>query len=173
MPATLFQDVIENGSPWLISSWGENLALGFKGSPPYIQRCFNWAVNTGVVSKGARLNWFHEAVTGKLAYVCPKSRRAIRRGVLLQLWAESRMAAAAEVRATKVSSTLATFVSETEDDGWEVRLHHWPLARAAVRQARAFMEDHIVRDSFVLDRAGGLGNVYSVGSLGLRGGSEE
>ncbi len=160
---TLTEDLIAHG-PWLVSSWGENLALGFKGPTSYIERSFNWATNTGVIGRGARLCWYHEAVTGKLAYVCPKSRRAIKRGVLLQI--------AAEIRLSREVPLLA---DHSKDDDWDgppedmIVWDDYRIYKAASKRANAFMDEHVIRDSFILDRDGGVGSEYSVGSMGWRG----
>lgn len=145
----------QDAGDWLISSYGANLALGFKGTPDFIERCFNWAVNTGVVHKGQRLCWFHEAVTGKLAYVCPKSIAAIERGLALQFRAE-----------IVLSREIPPLKEEwTEDDEFVLELDEERLDELAGQRAKVFMAERLIRDSFVLGRPQGVGEVYGLGSL--------
>ena len=145
----------EDQGDWLISSYGANLALGFKGTPDFIERCFNWAVNTGVVHKGQQLNWFYEAVTGKLAYVCPKSVAAIERGLALQFRAEI-------VQSREIPPLKEGW---TEDDEWELELDETKIEDLARARARAFMAERLIRDNFVIARPQSVGTVYSLGSL--------
>lgn len=151
-PVSLRDDV----GDWLISSYGENLALGFKGSTDFIRRCYNWAANTGVIHKGQKLNWFHEAVTGRLAYVCPKSVEQILAGLTLQFQAEI-------IQSREV---LPLKEGWTEDDEWVLELDEIKVEDLARARARAFMEERVVRDSFVLDRLTRIGDTYSVGAPG-------
>jgi hypothetical protein len=147
--------LIEDQGDWLISSYGANIALGFKGDPGFIERCYNWAVNTGVVHKGQRLCWFHEAVTGKLAYVCPKSVAAIERGLALQFRAEI-------IQSREIPPLKEGW---TEDDELILELDEARIDELAGRRAKAFMAERLIRDSFVLGRPQGVGDVYSLGSL--------
>lgn len=146
---------------WLLSSYGLNLALGFKGTPEFIQRCFSWATNTGVIHKGQSLNWYYEAVTGKIAYVCPKDVAAIERGLALQFRAEIIMNR--EIAPLKEGWT--------ENDEWELEYDEPAIERLAGQRARQFMEERVVRDNFVLGWPQDVGTVYSV--VGLRDRSQD
>ena len=70
---TLSQDIADN-SPLLLSAYGLHLALGFKGSPDFIRRCYNWAINHGI-AKGD-LHWPFDK-TGRLAYILVENREVI------------------------------------------------------------------------------------------------
>ena len=74
----------ENGK-YLLSFYGNSLALGFKGDNDFIRRSFNWAHNHEV-TKGS-LHWFY-GDGGKLAYVLIKSREDIVSGFARQFRAE-------------------------------------------------------------------------------------
>lgn len=155
----LIQDVQAN-TPWLISSYGENLALGFKGDPDFIERCYNWATNTGVIGKGARLNWYYERITGRLAYVCPKNVDVILAGLKLQFRAEIIMA-----------HEVSPLHDRTQDDDWEgegemrIGYDEDKIDSLAAQRADAFMRDHVIRDSFVLDKLTQTAPIYSLGTL--------
>ncbi len=158
VPVGLVADLQAN-SPWLISSYGEHLALGFRGSPDFIQRCFSWAVNTQVIGLGAQLNWFYGR-DGRLAYICPKSVDVILTGLRLQFRAE--IIAAREVPLLE---------DHTGDDEWEgdaeTRLVYDEerIAALASQRADAFMLEHTMRDSFVLDKLTSIAPTYELGYL--------
>ncbi len=157
-PVGLVADVSANG-PWLISSYGEHLALGFKGNADFIERCFSWAVNTQVIGLGAQLNWFYGR-DGRLAYICPKSEDVILAGLRLQFRAE--IIAAREVPPLE---------DHTADDEWagsdEERIvyNEAEIDALAGRRAAAFMADYVIRDSFVLDKLTQIAPTYELGYL--------
>lgn len=149
---TLLEDVSLN-EPFLLSSYGENLALGFKGTPDFIERCHNWAVNTGVIGLGQSLHWYYERVTGKLAYVCPKNHAAIERGLALQFRAEI-------IQAKEIPPLKEGW---TEDDEFELELDEKRVDALANQRAKTFMAENVIKDSFVLGRSQSVGDVYSFG----------
>ncbi len=149
---------------WLISSYGENLALGFKGSPSFIRRCYNWAVNTCVIGRGQSLHWYYEAVTGKLAYVCPRDMAAIEAGL------------AAQFRAEIIQNREVPLLKDSWDDETESPVVEFDEARIdamASQRAKAFMTDRIVRDNFVLSRASDVAPIYGLGQLVRTGNTED
>ncbi len=149
---------------WLISSYGENLALGFKGSPSFIRRCYNWAVNTCVINRGQSLHWYHEAVTGKLAYVCPRDIAAIEQGL------------AAQFRVEIIQSREVPLLKDGWNDETESPVIEFDEARISVlasARARAFMADRIVRDNFVLSRCSEVAAVYGLGQMVRTGNAED
>lgn len=141
---------------WLISSYGENLALGFKGSPSFIRRCYNWAVNTCVIHRGQSLHWYHEAVTGKLAYICPRDVAAIERGLAVQFRAEI-------IQNREVPLLKDGWNDETEEP--VIEYDEPAIDQLAGGRARAFMAERIVRDNFVLGRPSDVAPIYSLGQL--------
>lgn len=162
-------DDVKNNGPFMLSTYGAHYALGFKGTPDFIHRCFNWAVNTGVVGKGGQLMWYYEAETGRLAYVCPKSLKAIKNGLYLQFQAEIIM-----------NREIAPLEDRSRDDEW-IEKHHveesfdgtptskyddWKIARLAARRVKEFMKDHIIKDSYFLHRPESLGNIYGLAHKG-------
>lgn len=151
---TLIQDC-QNNHPMLLSSYGNNLALGFKGEPDFIERCYNWTVNTGVIGKGARLTWYYERFTGRLAYVCPKSKEAIIKGLILQF--------AAEIIQSREIPPLKDIYKE--DIGPILELDEIAIEKLASSRAELFMLEHVVQDDFVLNRPASLGEVYSMGPV--------
>ena len=160
---------IEQNYPWMLSSYGSNLALGFKGTPDFIARCFNWAVNTGVVGPGGQLIWYYEAETGRLAYICPKSLRAIKRGLYLQFQAE--IILGKEVPVKKDRSKDEEWHENPEGDLLE--FHDWQIARLAGKRVKMFMKNHIVKDSFFLRFPESVGNVFGLASRGRADAWEE
>lgn len=148
---TLIQDVTAN-SPFMLSTYGNNLALGFKGESSFIYRCFNWAVNTGVIGLGAQLNWYYERETGRLAYVCPKNQAAILAGLMLQF--------RAEIIGAKEIAPIEDLYDD--DNGPILVLDEEKIDALASQRASKFMIDHVIRDSFMLNRPASMGNVYSV-----------
>lgn len=155
---TLAEDVQAN-HPFLLSSYGETTALGFRGSTEFIERCFNWVCNTGIVGPSSRLNWLYER--GGVAYICAKSKRAIFRGLVLQLTAEIALAKEVPYKA-----------DHSRDDDWEgdpdkrIELDHYRIAKLAVKRAKLFWEQHVMKDSFMLDRPQSTTHIYTRGAPG-------
>lgn len=165
---TLTDDVAANG-PFMLAHYGAYYALGFKGEPDFIQRCFNWAVNTGVIGPGGQIQWFYEAETGRLAYVCPKSLHAIKRGLFLQFQAEI-------IQAKEV----ALKADHSRDDEW-IDVHHagnkfdgtplidyndYQIARLAGKRVKEFLRDHVVKDAFFLRKSESVGPIYGMARKG-------
>ena len=155
MPLSFEQDVLDN-SPFLLSAYGNHLALGFRGTPTFVARCHNWAINTGVIGPEARVMWY-QGECGRLGYVCPKTMRAIRRGVFLQLRAEIILAGEIPLKA-----------DHSRDDDWNgegemLEYNDYAIARLGLKRTKAFMRDHIVRDSFLVSRPS-IAHIYSVTS---------
>ncbi len=141
---------------WLISSYGENLALGFKGSPSFIRRCYNWAVNTSVIRRGQSLHWMYEAVTGKLAYICPQDAATIERGLAAQF--------RVEIIQNREIAPLKDEWNEEADER-VLELDEAAIDRLALQRAQAFMRDRIVRDNFVLSRTSDVAPIYGLGQV--------
>ncbi len=76
---TITED-LQHGQLFLCS-YGNGVALAFKGTPGFIYRWFNWAINTGVIPPSSPLNWFYGRDSGQIAYICPKRREDVVRGL--------------------------------------------------------------------------------------------
>lgn len=149
-PISLIDDMA-NGSLHMCSQ-GNGIALAFHGSPDFIQRWFNWAVNTAVIGRHAQLNWYFERQTGRLAYVCPRSRDDVLRGLALQFRWEI-------IRDREIPLLTDTLDAETQEpltEFAEERIES--LARA---KAEAFMATHIRVNSLILQRPSNLAPIYS------------
>jgi len=142
----------------LLSSYGSNLALGFQGTPDFIERCFNWAVNTGVVGRGARLSWFQGIEAGKLAYICPQGLKSIEKGLYLQHRAEIIM--------TREFPLVADHTRNDEYVGHPNRLIQYDrrVSTLAKERTAAFVRDCIIHDAFLAKRPESIGHVYGLGS---------
>ncbi len=148
---------VENHNPFLLSVYGANYALGFKGDSSFINRCYNWATNTGVVHKGARLLWYYEKDTGRLAYVCPKSVSKIIEGLKLQF--------RAEIIASREIPPLRDELVESEDEAVEPVYHlefdETGIEKLSAQRADEFMSAHVMKDNFVLDRPVSIAPIYA------------
>lgn len=161
---TLLQDVQNNG-PFMLAHYGSNLALGFKGEPDFIRRCFNWAMNTGVIRSAGQLSWYYEQDTGRLAYVCPKSMKAIKMGLFLQFQAE-----------IILNKEIQLLVDHSRDDEWIeenketvipiVQHQDQKIARLAAKRVKEFMKDHVIFDSFFLKRIESVAMPYGLAAKG-------
>lgn len=125
-----------------IGSHGSGLELVFDGSPDFIARWFNWAVNTGVVGRNSRLHYYLRGHVGSVAYVCPRNRAAVLRGLTLQFAHE--ILAAGEV-AKVMTRDPETEVPETT---WDEAL----VEQMAGERAVAFMKDHMPTKCLLLQR---------------------
>lgn len=146
----------------MLASYGSNLALGFKGDPSFIERCFNWASNTGVLRPGAQLYWYY-GEGGRLAYVCPKSLKAIKLGLFRQFQAE-----------IILNKEVPLKADHSRDDEWMeanegkdlpiVEHEDYKIARLAAQRAGQFLKDHMIHDSFFLRRNESVLMPFGMGS---------
>lgn len=144
---------------FLLCMFGRGLVLGFKGDHRSVERCYNWAANTGV-TKGA-LMWVYGSKgggdRGGLGYVFCESRDDLREGLIAQFRAEAIVRG--EVLRTREEWSL-------DDDGDEVDVlitydedHLHSLAAA---RADRFLADKIVHESFLLGRPRGVADIHSM-----------
>lgn len=145
----------------MLAHYGSNLALGFKGEPDFIRRCFNWAMNTGVIRSAGQLSWYYEQDTGRLAYVCPKSMKAIKMGLFLQFQAE-----------IILNKEIPLKNDRSKEENWEdsdlplIEHQDQKIARLAAKRVKEFMKDHVIFDSFFLKRIESVAMPYGLASKG-------
>lgn len=135
--SSLIDDVRENGAIYLTFT-GCKFALGFKGDPSFLQRCFNLCMNRGIVGPIARLR-LPFGPCGRFAYVVTQSKKRIARGLAEQFRSEIIMAREVEPLSESVG----------EDGEYDVQWNEPVIAAMAEERARAFMEDHVENDDFI------------------------
>ncbi len=148
-PISLVDDMA-NGTLHMCSQ-GNGIALAFYGSPDFITRWFNWAVNTAVIGRSAQLNWFLEKQTGRLAYICPKTREDVMRGLALQFRWEI-------IRDREIP--LLTEGTHTETEEPLTEFADARIDALAAARAEQFMKDHIKVDSTILQRPRNIAPIY-------------
>lgn len=134
------------------SSYARGIALVFSGTRTFIDQWFNLAVNRGIVGPGAKLLWYEGGYQGSVAYVCPRDKDAVRRGLIAQFGWEL-------VRDRAVPVTRLT------DPETETITLHWDEAAVEERAtllADDFIARHIRTSGIVLDRPKTYGHVYEV-----------
>lgn len=72
---TRLLDELSDANQFLLTFYGSKLALGFRGAPSFIERCFNLAYNTGMTN--GRLHWLSQGINQRraLGYVVIGSKR--------------------------------------------------------------------------------------------------
>lgn len=156
----------EVGVAFIIAYWGNGLALGFKADPKRpliaqeaIQRCFNWACNTGVTR-------------GRLHHVYDKS--AI--GYVLTTHADLFKGLIAQFRAEIIMGREVPPLVDKEDEetgGWDIQYDEPLVERMATERANRFMEEQVSYDNFLSNLTTSLAPVYGVGNLTRVGASSE
>lgn len=154
-PANLFRQtkflkLVEETGEFLISYYGAQMALGFKGDLNFIRRCYNWAENTGVVGKGASLHWFYDE-NGKMAYVCPPTKEHIRNGLILQFRAE--IIYEQEVKPLREEWS--------DDNGLMIEYDEVAVESLAAQRADDFIANRLVPDCFLVNNPRNIGHVYT------------
>lgn len=132
------------------SRWGPTLAFGFRGEPDFIRRVSNWINNTGL-SKGTP-RWVF-GMEKRFGYVIVKDKAAISSALAAQFRAEI-------IMAKEVPPLVDRWDDETESpviEYDESRIDALAAARAA-----QFMEERVVKDSFLQSSNTGLAPVYSL-----------
>lgn len=153
-------DVPANGTLHVCSE-GNGIALAFQGSPDFIERWHNWAVNTAVIGPNAQLNWYLTKHTGSIAYVCPRTRAAVVRGLALQFAWEA-------VRDREVAF-LSVLDPETEEP--TVTWTEDGAVQIGQERAEVFYREHVRADGFVIERPKNLAPVYELAGYGDRAAS--
>ena len=124
---------------FLLCSHGSCLALAFRGDSLAIQRCFNWACNTGV-SRGELL-WIYLGGQS-IAYIFVKDRATIIAGLAAQFYAE--------IILNKEIPPLVDRRNE-ESDEIELEYNEEKINSLANFRAQEFFDKRIEFDNF-LDR---------------------
>lgn len=148
-PAKPIGMAAETGKFYL-SRWGPTLAFGFRGEPDFIRRISNWANNTGV-SKG-ETRWVY-GMSNQFGYVITKDRATILRGLAVQFRAEI-------IASKEIPPLVDRWDDETESPVLEYDENRIDALAAA--RAAQFMEERVVKDSFLQSASTGLAPVYSL-----------
>lgn len=159
---TLLDDATTNGQ-FLLTYWGNDLALGFRGEPDFIRRCHNWAVNHDL-AKG-ELHWPFDK-TGRLAYVLVEGRDAIARALAAQFYGEI------------VTSHEVPWVNDCtwnpEDDTFtEGEVDETAVAKLAASRAEAFLSEHVKTEPFLMKLPTSMAPTYEMTSTSRESSPEE
>ena len=144
---------MKNGELHLVP-YGAGLALVFSGPQDFIDRWFNWAVNRSVISSVSLLNGWVDGC--KRAYVCPKTKDKVLKGLAAQMGWEM------------VQSREIEVVVKRDPETEEVS-HEWDeekVAEISLQRAREFMETHIKTAGIVMEKPKGMAPIYSLASPG-------
>jgi hypothetical protein len=141
---------------FLLSWYGNGYALGFAGDEDFIERCFNWTHNTGVISLNQRLEWFY-GKGGRFAYVCPQTTEDILIGLTAQF------------RVEIIQDKEVPLLKDEWDDENECPILEYDekaINRLAHERAKAFFEDRIVLENFMCRQPVFLAPIYEMGVAG-------
>lgn len=145
-----FRSIADETGDFLISYYGAQMALGFKGPLDFIRRCHNWAENTCVIGKGASLHWFY-GEDGNMAYICPQTREDIHRGLVSQFRAEI-------IRDKEVPLLKNEY---DEDSGWDIEFDEAEIEKLAIQRADDFINNRIKQDYFLVNDPKNIGYIYN------------
>lgn len=159
--ATLLE-MLEHGEI-LISTYARGMGLVFRGSREFIAHLYAWAVNTGVISPSQQLHWYSRGLEGNVAYICPRDRKVIKRGLMLQM--------AWEIVRDREVPVEAVRDPETGDHVC-VRWNESKVAWMAARRAVEFYQNHIKVSGILLTRDDGEpASIYHLRMPGREGAS--
>lgn len=150
-PAVPLLEDVEHYGRLYLGSYAKDVAMGFQGTPEFIARWFNWAVNTSVITRGSSLNWLY-CERGPLAYVCAKSREVVRAGLARQF--------AWDIVTNR--EVPVTVVRDPETEEVETLWDEEVVRAMADQRAADFMRDHITMGSSVFSRSHSVAPVFEV-----------
>jgi hypothetical protein len=142
--------------------WGSNIALGFKGDPrvPYesnkaIERCYNWAANTGVTR--GRLHWMYDRSSIGYVVTCQAD---LLRGLINQFRADI-------IMSREIKPLEERWQEDEEKDTAEVIISYdEPKIEAmATERANRFIAERVEQDNFLNGLISNLAPVYSIGHM--------
>lgn len=151
-----------------LCSYSSGIALLFEGDEDFIQRWYNWAVNTGLLGSLSRLNrWAHPR--GSVGYVIirakwftdPVSRETTRYEPMEQI----QNALTAQFRAEMIMNReIAPLQDRWSDETCEYTLEYDEvrLARESRARAAAFLDTHFKRSGGILNNVPHGDGAYSV-----------
>ena len=151
----------EVGVAFVICYWGAGLALGFKADPrrpllaqEAIQRCFNWAVNTGVTRGGLQYVYDKSAI----GYVCT-THADIMKGLVAQFRAEI-------IMGREVPPILDEW-PEDSDEGPVIEYDEDRILSLATERATTFLRERVTYDNFMMNTVAttSLAPDYGMGNL--------
>jgi len=160
--STLLSDCDATGGQFLLTHWGDSLALGFRGEPDFIRRCYNWAINRDV-AKG-ELHWPFDK-DGRLAYVLVENHAAIERGLAEQFRDEI-------ILTHEVPWEREARWDNEADIYFEGEVNQTKVDQLAAKRAADFMATHVTSEPFLLKLPTSLAPVYeTAGSFGVSDGN--
>lgn len=142
--------MMEETGEFLLSYYGAQMALGFKGDLAFINRCFSWAENTGVIGRGAGVHWFY-GVDGKLGYVCPPDKATIRKGLIAQFRTEI-------IQSNRVAKIRDIW---SEEEGLDIEYNEEAVNQLAEQKADEFMAIRIKHDCFLATDPKNIAPIYA------------
>jgi hypothetical protein len=131
---------------FLLSFYGRNLALGFRGPKDFVERGGNMAYNSGMTN--GRLHWLHNT----LGYILTDEERLMK-GLKRHFYGEIIM-----------NGEVPHLKCEVNDEGVEIEYDEPYLNKLAEERARAFREDHIESLNFMMYHAASLAPIYALSS---------
>jgi hypothetical protein len=145
---------------FLLSFYGNILALGFKGEKDFIRRCHNWAHNYSITSGG--LHWFYEQ-GGALAYVLVKSRDDILRGLAQQFRAD--IIISREILPLKEE---LNYEFDPENEESALKYNEKKIEKLAWERAENFFKERVELENFLSRIPTSIAPAYEVSRGGFR-----
>ena len=141
----------ESGVQFLTTWWGNGISLGFKGDPEAIERCYNWASNTGVTR--GMLHWIYDK--SSIGYILT-NEKDLWKGLIAQFRAEIIMSKQIPLLKDGIDEETQEIITEYN----EPLIH-----KIASEMAAKFYKEKIIIENFMSNTATSYGPIYSIGHL--------
>ena len=148
----------EDSIKFVTAWWGNNIALGFKGntnnvdeSLRAINRCYNWATNTGVTP--GRLQWLYDKAS--IGYILTTHDKMVR-GLFVQFRAEVIMNRLVNPIKDYIDPETESAVIEYDESAIDI------LANAMTER---FMNEKITPENFLTANVSSTAPIYSMASI--------
>jgi len=150
---TFTEDILDN-YPLSICFYGKGMALGFRGNKNFVNRCLNWAVNSGATKHNAELQSSYYGDSYIEYVLCPKKDKFL--NALKEQFVH-------EIILNNEVPPLIPFMAAEEDsDAIEAVYDDEAIENLAARRVEAFMhnEDCVVLEQFMTKNHVSIGPVY-------------
>ena len=147
-----------------LSYFGSQMALGFKGTPKFIERGYNWSLNTGVTN--GQIHYLYN----RFSYVIVKNFKSKQKGEekkILKTCKEVILEAlqsqfSAEI---KLSGEIMPIKSGFDkDDNFELEHNEKAVQKLAFEKSKDFFNNEIVHENFMAKRDKSVADSYEFAS---------